>query len=545
MNNGLKIKCPKCKKTFDASTAFEAHFKNIEFENTKKIEQIQKLAVQEAEKKYKSQIENQKEEVEKAKKEAIAKATKETNEKYKSQIENYTIEVENAKKEAFLNAEKLVSEKFKAQIKEKDEQIEKNKKELELKIRQELKDKIEISKQETVQRAEEQAEKKYKAIIEKEKEEKEIIKKSQEITQRRLEERTQEINQIMQDRKVELQGEVQEERIQDYLRKVFPEDNVEEIKKGARGGDCILTINDREKKNIAKIYFESKDTKAFQEKWVDKLLNDMKDKGIANGVMIVSKSALPPDFNEFGGYVERYGNTITIIPLVFPIIHAIVSKIRSILIYKSRENNNHQVPLLMKKAWENLQSPNFILPVKSMLAQVNAMEILFKKEKESIQRFSANKERNIKAIYDNIVTMINSFYINVGDIFPKDLMSDDNLLEDNPVIEITERKKEINNKNVKKVNAIGPNISKDILDIAKINIHDEWSLSIKAFSVLKDLDIIFVGDLIAYSEADLLKSRNFGKKSLEELEHHMQKYSLSFETSIDNWEIIREDLINY
>ena len=38
----------------------------------------------------------------------------------------------------------------------------------------------------------------------------------------------------MQDRKVELQGEAQEERIQDYLRKIFPEDDVEEIKKKIR-----------------------------------------------------------------------------------------------------------------------------------------------------------------------------------------------------------------------------------------------------------------------------------------------------------------------
>ena len=51
------------------------------------------------------------------------------------------------------------------------------------------------------------------------------------------------------------------------------------------------------------------------------------------------------------------------------------------------------------------------------------------------------------------------------------------------------------------------------------------------------------GLCIEHSEADLLKSRNFGKKSLEELEVYMQKYSLSFETSIDNWEIIRENLI--
>ena len=76
--------------------------------------------------------------------------------------------------------------------------------------------------------------------------------------------------------------------------------------------------------------------------------------------------------------------------------------------------------------------------------------------------------------------------------------------------------------------------------------HDTWSYKNALKSAMReDPDIIFVGDLIAYSEADLLKSRNFGKKSLEELEHHMQKYSLSFETSIDNWEIIREDLINY
>ena len=34
MNNSLKIECPKCHETIDASTAFEAHFKNIERENT-------------------------------------------------------------------------------------------------------------------------------------------------------------------------------------------------------------------------------------------------------------------------------------------------------------------------------------------------------------------------------------------------------------------------------------------------------------------------------------------------------------------------------
>ena len=180
-------------------------------------------------------------------------------------------------------------------------------------------------------------------------------KKSEEILKKRVDERTQEISQIMQNRKVELQGEIQEERLQDFLRRKFPEDTIEEIKKGAKGGDCILSINYKNKKAIAKIYFESKDTKNFNEAWVDKLLSDMKDKGIANGIIVVSKSALPTDFDETSSFVQRHSNSIKIIPMELDIIHAVVDGIRSILILKSRENNDHEIPDLMKKCWINLK----------------------------------------------------------------------------------------------------------------------------------------------------------------------------------------------
>ena len=44
-----------------------------------------------------------------------------------------------------------------------------------------------------------------------------------------------------------------------FLRNSFPEDTVEEIKKGARGADCLFSINYKDKKNLAQIYFESKE----------------------------------------------------------------------------------------------------------------------------------------------------------------------------------------------------------------------------------------------------------------------------------------------
>jgi hypothetical protein len=401
MNNNLKITCPKCKATFDAGDAFNAHFENAQIENEKKLKDATKKAEQEAENKFKLQFEKQQEEIEKIKKAESKKANEEAEKKYKSQLEN------------------------------KDKQLAEAQKNLEQKLKEEAEKKLELAKKEALKKAEEIAEKKFQAVIDKQKEELEKSKKSEEILKKRVDERTQEISQIMQNRKVELQGEIQEERLQDFLRRKFPEDTIEEIKKGAKGGDCILSINYKNKKAIAKIYFESKDTKNFNEAWVDKLLSDMKDKGIANGIIVVSKSALPTDFDETSSFVQRHSNSIKIIPMELDIIHAVVDGIRSILILKSRENNDHEIPDLMKKCWINLNSPNFILPIKTMVAQIRIMENLFKKEKDSFERTSAIKDRTIKEIQANLVAMVTSFNRNVGDIFPQDLLEhkDDKYLE--------------------------------------------------------------------------------------------------------------------
>jgi chemotaxis protein histidine kinase CheA len=401
MNNNLKITCPKCKATFDAGDAFNAHFENTQIENEKKLKDVTKKAQQEAENKFKLQFEKQQEEIEKIKKAESKKANEEAEKKYKAQLEN------------------------------KDKQLAEVQKNLEHKLKEESEKKLELAKKEAIKKAEELAGKKFQVVIDKQKEELEKSKKSEEILKKRVDERTQEISQIMQNRKVELQGEIQEERLQDFLRRKFPEDTVEEIKKGAKGGDCILSINHKGKKNIAKIYFESKDTKNFSEAWVDKLLNDMKDKGIANGIIVVSKSALPSDFDETSSFVQRHSSSIKIIPMELDIIHAVVDGIRSILILKSRENNDHEIPDLMKKCWINLNSPNFILPIKTMVAQIRIMENLFKKEKDSFERTSAIKDRTIKEIQANLVAMVTSFNRNVGDIFPQDLLEhkDDKYLE--------------------------------------------------------------------------------------------------------------------
>ena len=101
------------------------------------------------------------------------------------------------------------------------------------------------------------------------------LKKEKQIQDERNLKKIAELESNLKQKSVELQGEIQEERLQDILEDLFPEDDFEDISKGKKGGDCIQTINYKNKTKIAKIYFESKDVKSFSEEWPDKLLKDM------------------------------------------------------------------------------------------------------------------------------------------------------------------------------------------------------------------------------------------------------------------------------
>ena len=133
---------------------------------------------------------------------------------------------------------------------------------------------------------------------------------------------------------------------------------VEEVKKGAKGADCILTINNKDQEKLAQIYFESKDHKTFKEEWVSKLLSDMKDKNINYGVLITT--AMPKDYNkQHDGYVERHGKRIIIIPMNYPIIHMLVSFIKTNLINEHKSKKDFDAPKMMKRLWDHIMGPSF------------------------------------------------------------------------------------------------------------------------------------------------------------------------------------------
>ena len=64
---------------------------------------------------------------------------------------------------------------------------------------------------------------------------------------------------------------------------------------------------------------------------------------------------------------------------------------------------------------------------------------------------------------------------------------------------------------------------------------ESFNLSVRTLNCLKNENINNIGDLIQLSEQFLLKSQNFGIKSLNELREVLNYYNLNFNTRLENW----------
>jgi len=70
----------------------------------------------------------------------------------------------------------------------------------------------------------------------------------------------------------------------------------------------------------------------------------------------------------------------------------------------------------------------------------------------------------------------------------------------------------------------------------------DMDLSVRALNCLKAADVETLGDLVQFNKTDLLKFRNFGKKSLTELDDLLESLNLSFGTDISKYKFAVTEL---
>jgi len=357
---------------------------------------------------------------------------REAMEELKAQKEAIELQQKRLAQEAEMKAQELLQkelakekQRIKAQIQQEQESLIKNlqaelaQKSDQVKELYETKaalEKLKREKEEALQAAKLEAQKelnktlemeraKMKELLQKEEEalrkkiasEAELKLKEKELQLEQLKKQLEEAKQKAEQSSQQLQGEAQELLIEEWLAAKFPYDTIEEVKKGARGGDCIQRVNDPALPNCGTIYYESKRTKEFQKSWIEKFKEDMRAIGADVGVLVTQ--AMPKG-------MERMGLVDGVWVCSFEEFKALSLILREHLIKlafakRSQENRADKMELL----YTYLTSNEFRMHVEAIVESFSQMKEDLEKEKRAMQRIWKQREKQLEKVIESTTSM--------------------------------------------------------------------------------------------------------------------------------------------
>ena len=78
-------------------------------------------------------------------------------------------------------------------------------------------------------------------------------------------------------------------------------------------------------------------------------------------------------------------------------------------------------------------------------------------------------------------------------------------------------------------------VSKETLNVNLLRPVDDLELSVRSANCLQNAKIKYIGDLVQKTEAEMLKTKNFGRKSLNEIKEILAEMGLSLGMKLDAW----------
>ena len=209
---------------------------------------------------------------------------------------------------------------------------------------------------------------------------------------------------------MQAQGETQELALEEFLKQNFPLDIIDEIKKGARGGDSYQVVNTHTRQNCGSIYYESKRTKDFQPSWIEKFKEDMRLRNATFGVLVTE--VLPKGF-------ERLGKLDGIWICSFEEFKSLCYVLReSIILYSdivsSQENKGEKMEML----YQYLTGNEFKMQVEAIVESFSTMETQLISERRAIESIWKRREVQIKKVLQSTVHMYSSIKGIAGNALP-------------------------------------------------------------------------------------------------------------------------------
>ncbi len=398
MSTSFTITCPKCQHQFNAEEMFNHHLAS----------QL-RLKSQSLEKDYQD-------------KEAKLR-------KYQSDLKQKAMEIEATLEKKMQEREKILKlELSKTIAQEKDFELQTLKKELDEKQKMVLQAKqleIELARAErTNQEMGYELELKFeqKLTAEKTKLEKELGERINGQYELKIAERDKKMHDLQKQlaeaqRKAEqgsiqLQGEVQELAIEDYLKRSFPIDETEEVKKGTNGADCIHRIKNARNQIVGSILYESKRTRSFQNGWIEKVKQDQLE-ACADIAVIVTETMPGQEKNlcQMDGVWICDFNTFKWLAKVLR---------EKVVEIKAAQLAHHDKGNKMTIIYDYFTGSEFKLQVESIIRCFMDLKVGIEKQKLAYLRHVKTQEKLIEQVLGNTVDMCGTVKAIAGGIIALD-----------------------------------------------------------------------------------------------------------------------------
>lgn len=364
-----EIKCPKCGNAFAPGDAIR---EEVEKETRAKVAEWQKKKTEE----FQVKLEEEKKQLRES---LVAAAKQSAAQEYEQQLK--VLEQANTENEQKLKE----ARQQQLDYLQKERALKNKEQELEITLQKKLQEErdalaVEIRKIEEQKMAGKEVEFQLKL--------KEMEEKLD--TQRKLAE---EMKRKAEQGSMQTQGEVQELLLEEQLKSAFPFDLIEEVGKGVRGADCILTVRDKLGQPCGKIIFESKRTANFSNDWIEKLKNDQRSLGADIAVLVTQ--VFPKDMDRFG---EREGIWIC----NFSEVKAIVQLLRDALIrisfaQRNQENKGDKMQLL----YDYLISREFADQWQAIREGFMTMKLSIQKERDAMEKLWKSREKQLEKVLLN------------------------------------------------------------------------------------------------------------------------------------------------
>lgn len=197
---------------------------------------------------------------------------------------------------------------------------------------------------------------------------------------------------------MERQGELLEADLEQTLRQAFPLDDIEPVPKGVRGADLLQRVKDSLGRPCGLLVWETKNTKAWSEGWIQKLKDDQRE--VRAHMAILVSQAMPDGLDPFG---FRDGVWVTRWTCMLPLATALRRHLAEVNYTQMASVGKNEK---MERLYAYLVGPEFSQSITGIVETFAAMQAQLQRERRAMEKLWKEREQQI----DRVLTTTSGMY---------------------------------------------------------------------------------------------------------------------------------------